>query len=561
MTESGERDNYLLKMTIENLCCILTEAMGCAMIVTDRNNGIIYANPSSERLFGYSQKGLAGVEITSLVPEYNENLIKPLPANYTLNDIILTGIRKDGSKVSLETKIRKIIWEDNPVYIIMFHNISEFRTLESEFTTIFEAVPAMIFLSDEENKIVKINTKGARLLGMQPEDIIGKNIIDLLYPGNAEKFIQDSQDILENGERKFEILETKQTLTDETRWLQTYKVPYRNQFGKIAGIAGFIIDITRLKQTEEALREAESKYRFVVENSMVGVYVLLGDGHFAYVNPRFAEIFGYTEDEIVETRTVLELVAPECRKMIKRNFKERISGEIPKIRYSFKGLRKDGNIIDIEVLSTSTIYNGAPAIIGSMIDITERVESQRRRKEMEAHKREFYRRTILAATEGKLVITDPHEIKELSGEILGEWQICSGEDMSAIRNSISRIAIAEGMNADRTYDFVLSIGEAITNVVKHAGSGEISLHRQKDGLIAVISDKGSGIDALELPDLALTRGYTTAISLGMGYKAMISLADTVYLATGTYGTIVAICMKYHPDKKPVFPGLGIYHSI
>ncbi|MCE5198524.1 hypothetical protein LLG39_06060, partial [bacterium] len=74
------------------------------------------------------------------------------------------------------------------------------------------------------------------------------------------------------------------------------------------------------------------------------------------------------------------------------------------------------------------------------------------------------------------------------------------------------------------------------------------LHRASNGLTFVMSDQGHGIDAINLPEVALTRGYTTAASLGMGYKAMIVLADKVYLATGPDGTTVAVEMNLHPPK-------------
>ena len=60
----------------------------------------------------------------------------------------------------------------------------------------------------------------------------------------------------------------------------------------------------------------------------------------------------------------------------------------------------------------------------------------------------------------------------------------------------------------------------------------MSLHTIEDRLICVISDSGPGIGAMALPDVALTRYYSTAGTLGMGYKLMIRFADRVYLATG-----------------------------
>jgi anti-sigma regulatory factor (Ser/Thr protein kinase) len=66
-----------------------------------------------------------------------------------------------------------------------------------------------------------------------------------------------------------------------------------------------------------------------------------------------------------------------------------------------------------------------------------------------------------------------------------------------------------------------------------------------------MSDHGPGIPALTLPDVALRRGYSTAGTLGMGYKIMISFVDKVYLATGPKGTTVAVEMKLQPEEPSI----------
>jgi len=184
------------------------------------------------------------------------------------------------------------------------------------------------------------------------------------------------------------------------------------------------------------------------------------------------------------------------------------------------------------------------------IDVTDRKLAEQRRRQLEEHKKDFYRRTILAATEGKLVITEKADILEQAGPELATWSIRSEEQLADIRDEISAIARSMGMEAARIFDLVLCAGEATTNVVKHAKGGRASLHCTPDGLLFVVSDTGPGIDALALPEVALKKGYTTAISLGMGYKEMISIADKVYLATGPGGTTVAILMDLHPVEEP-----------
>ena len=168
--------------------------------------------------------------------------------------------------------------------------------------------------------------------------------------------------------------------------------------------------------------------------------------------------------------------------------------------------------------------------------------------ESELHKRDFYRQTILAATSGKLLIAERDEITRLAGASVHEWRVGSLEDVGAVRVEATAAARDAGMDESRVYDFMACVVESTGNAAKHAKEGRASMHVRDDKLVFVVGDAGPGISAMSLPDVALTRGYTTAGTLGMGYKVMIAFADKVYLATGQKGTTVAVEMKTEPDE-------------
>lgn len=179
------------------------------------------------------------------------------------------------------------------------------------------------------------------------------------------------------------------------------------------------------------------------------------------------------------------------------------------------------------------IYPSESGLAIYLRDVTEEQRS-------EEHRRDFYRRTILAATEGKLEIVDKEIIFRMAGPPMETWRVAKSEDLRSIRRAMGDIARANSMEDGKIYDLTLCAGEALTNCIKHAPGGIASLHVVARSLIFVVSDTGPGIEALNLPEVALTKGYSTAGTLGMGYKAMINLADKVYLATTEAGTTVAI---------------------
>jgi PAS domain S-box-containing protein len=111
----------------------------------------------------------------------------------------------------------------------------------------------------------------------------------------------------------------------------------------------------------------------------MGVYCYQ-DGRFRYVNPRMAEIFGYSIDEMQAPGALQRVVHPDDFPRVAENIRLRLSGEIPTIRYTLRGVRKDGEMVHMDVHGSRTLINGGPALIGVGYDITERLRAERERE-------------------------------------------------------------------------------------------------------------------------------------------------------------------------------------
>jgi len=134
-------------------------------------------------------------------------------------------------------------------------------------------------------------------------------------------------------------------------------------------------DITERKRTEEALRAAAEQFRGLVEQSIAGTYIIQ-DGKFAYVNPRFAEIFGYDSADALVGRDPLSVVAEKDRGLVAENIRRRVDGEMQRVAYNFTALRQDGSLIDVGAHGAGATYRGRPAIIGLIQDISEKKRAE-----------------------------------------------------------------------------------------------------------------------------------------------------------------------------------------
>ncbi len=144
----------------------------------------------------------------------------------------------------------------------------------------------------------------------------------------------------------------------------------------VTGVAGIASLFHAMRRSEQTLQESEARFRTVTEAALAGVYIIQGD-LFRYVNPAFAQIFGYHPEEVIDKLRPQDLVHPDDRDLVDSNIRRRLDGETERLQYTLRGLRKDGRIIQCDVLGRSAIHEGRPAIIGTLVDNTERLRAER----------------------------------------------------------------------------------------------------------------------------------------------------------------------------------------
>lgn len=129
------------------------------------------------------------------------------------------------------------------------------------------------------------------------------------------------------------------------------------------------------RNLNEAWKEAEEKYRKVVDNSLDGLYIVQ-DFKIVFCNNRLAQIFGFKNYHELLGTHIKNLVESASWETVENQIQARISGEQEISHYEFQGVRQDGTTIYLETLGSKIIYSGKPAVQGSIRDITERKNSE-----------------------------------------------------------------------------------------------------------------------------------------------------------------------------------------
>ncbi len=207
--------------------------------------------------------------------------------------------------------------------------------------------------------------------GYLAEDLVQEHIPfwSILHPEDLDQVQQNWQQFIQSSRSCMQQEYRLKTAAGDVRWMHSLTVMVEKKDENIYYYEEYLVDITDRKNMESSLKEAEVNYRSIVEGSFMGIYIIQ-NGLFSYVNVQMAELFGYTQEEML-VKTVREIILPEDYELVEENIRKRIEGEIKSIEYQFRGIKKDKSLIYIKVLGSKILYRGYPAVIGTLIDITE----------------------------------------------------------------------------------------------------------------------------------------------------------------------------------------------
>jgi PAS domain S-box-containing protein len=141
-----------------------------------------------------------------------------------------------------------------------------------------------------------------------------------------------------------------------------------------AAILAVVRDITDRKQAEGALRASEEKYRVLVENANEAI-VVGQDDMLKFVNPRTIEITGYSKEELT-SRPFVEFIHPDDREMVIERHRRRLKGEELLDVYPFRIIGSEGNIKWVEIKVALIEWEGRPATLNFLSDITDRKRAE-----------------------------------------------------------------------------------------------------------------------------------------------------------------------------------------
>jgi PAS domain S-box-containing protein len=322
ITEARQAENIFRDN--EERLKLLFELAPDAYYISDLSGNFVDGNKAAETLIGYNRDELIGKNFLTLnvlgqgqTQKASQLLVKNAMRKLTGPDELVLN-RKDGSQVTVEIRTHPFTIHDKKMVLGIARDITErkraetaLRIKEERYRELFDNIRSGVAVYEvtdngEDFIFVDTNKAGERLGGDRREDLIGKSVFQA-RPGIREFGLIDVfRRVWKTGEAEHFPAALYRDGGVST-WYENFV--YRLPTGEIVAIYD---DITERKQSEEAIRESEEKFRNYMERAPDGIFIVDDSGRYLEANESACRMTGYSKEEI-ERMSIRDLLAEESR--------------------------------------------------------------------------------------------------------------------------------------------------------------------------------------------------------------------------------------------------------
>ena len=285
----------------------LIETTGTGFVILDEQGRVVDANPEYVRMTGHS--GLAEIKGRGVTEwtaphdrERNAGAVRECFRAGSIRNFEVDYVDSSGTITPVELNATVVTRGGSARIVTLCRDISSrrraeqaLRQSETLYGTLADNAQDFIYIIDNNDTVVYVNTFAAAMIGKNRQEIIGRPRADF-FPGPAGDHQSLSLQTVFSSGTPLRV-ESRVPMPSGDTWQNTHLIPLKDPSGAVSAILGISRDITTIKQAEEALRSSESKYRSIIDNVQDMIYRTDMDGKITMISPAGAKHAGFGSPE------------------------------------------------------------------------------------------------------------------------------------------------------------------------------------------------------------------------------------------------------------------------
>ena len=383
--EASEKDAGVLRA----LAGVVFEGVA----VVEEGGRISEANEIFASVFGYELPEVVGRTLEEFViPEFRGLVEKSLSAGFG-ETYEAVAMKRDGTPLNVEIRSQPTSYGGRVVHLVAVRDIIgdngvEGRLGPTGYRALVEQIPAVTYTQEPKAghhfASLYLSPQAERMLGYTLDEFASDPglWVRLIHPDDRERVLAEDARTDETGEQ---FSAEYRLLTRDGRmvWVRDEATLVSDEDGRPLCWQGVLTDVTDRKQAEEALRESEQRFSFLVQNSSDIITLVGADGTVLYVSPAIERVLGYRPEERVGSNT-FELVHPDDVARARRLFARDLRNPGATSSIGVRVRHRDGSWRYVETTGTNRLDEpGVEAVVLNSRDVTEREWTEAALKESE----------------------------------------------------------------------------------------------------------------------------------------------------------------------------------
>jgi PAS domain S-box-containing protein len=455
----------------------LLEASTDAVFIETLDGHIITCNRLACEMYGYSLREMQALKVADVVPE---EVAKTLPGlvetHLTLGGVFIESVGKRRNGEVFPTEVSTCLAAGTTPALVVVHvrdlsaqrrgerRLRESQAERSELQSLVHQGPAVVLRWGAEPWSVDLVSESIRQWGYRAEDLLSGRVCfrDIVHPEDVPRLLAEVADNMARGAPEFSQEYRIRTAEGEERWVLD-----RTWFAGDRGVSSdpcrsILLDVTDLKQAQDALWETREQYRVLVGTMGDGLMIVDCEGGIVYANWALCQMLGYGEGELAGRG-----LSTVCASAGEQGFDHAVhSRKGERMEYALDFQTQGGRSVPVLVAMTP------------LRDVTDRVTgSVGVVKDMTVHRRAEEAQRLAAV--GELAAGVAHEFNNLLGGIQLGAEFARGEDTTEAYQALADMVLAAVPRGAEVCRDLMSFArpkEPVRRVVAVEGPVEAALH-------------------------------------------------------------------------------------